>query len=477
MSDDFKFYESFTNSENLQTFDEISSELFENPTPETVIDYSFIEREHPKYANGTSKKRKIEEISENWSELSNCSEKFYLENEAENEAKTYHNLTPVNHSEELLWQNEVELFPFEDKCDQLVREIEQIGSEIGEEINFDGKNDAKMDQKGKKQQSDAKVQHKKNKNCQNSQLSSNLTQKPSNFTQNPSNFTQKPSKLSQKSSNVSNLNQKAKNLAQNIQNGNKKLLSKSKSFKSDAKNLQAKENGGIIRNYQSEPLNGQNGGKFEQNFHLKTQNYQIEARNQGNGSKNLQNGGLKYQNGGQNYQNHSKFHQNASQNFQNGGQNNLKAHQNQPDWQYHNYLQQQSHFGFVPHQYSNIAHNFFPAPPQEPVKPLAPPTAIIYTQEQKTLTCEICVRTFKTTSNLVRHFNSKTHQNKLEIKKNSFKDYKMSPLTDISEEERALLWQIDDEIYEFLQDLEIEKKKTTAVGSFPTPPLTPLPLN
>lgn len=157
-------------------------------------------------------------------------------------------------------------------------------------------------------------------------------------------------------------------------------------------------------------------------------------------------------------------------------ENSISDYQNygnyyQQDWEYHNYLQQQSHYGFYPQQYSNYSYNVYPTRP--------PPTTIAYIQKDvktpKNLTCESCSRAFKTTSNLMRHFQSKTHKKKVESRKKS-SGTTFGPVTDVSEEERKILWQIDDEIWEFLEQLEFEKNITQKVVKkeiFPTPPLTP----
>ncbi|KAL7013704.1 hypothetical protein ACKWTF_015537 [Chironomus riparius] len=96
--------------------------------------------------------------------------------------------------------------------------------------------------------------------------------------------------------------------------------------------------------------------------------------------------------------------------------------------------------------------------------------------------CNICIRTFKSASNLSRHFISKTHLKRLESKKQNSKVTIIrskkprvngigSSFTDISKDERAFLWQLDDEIFMFLKEYEEEKvKKDLALT---TPPLSP----
>lgn len=147
--------------------------------------------------------------------------------------------------------------------------------------------------------------------------------------------------------------------------------------------------------------------------------------------------------------------------------------QNQ-NWQYQNYLQNQSHYGFAQPQYSNYSYNYY----QEP-------TTISYVQSPSNLSCEVCVRVFKTSSNLTRHLASKTHLKKLSSKKKlkntnfnisdvKFESIKKSQgsVTDLSDDEKKILWQIDDEIFEFLKNIENEKigKK---IEIYPTPPLSP----
>lgn len=173
---------------------------------------------------------------------------------------------------------------------------------------------------------------------------------------------------------------------------------------------------------------------------------------------------------------------NYQQNYSNSYYPQYQNHQQ--SWQYHNYLQQQSHYGFIPQHYSNYSYNVYtqPIPPQ--------PATIAYVQSEpqpppikspKNLVCKVCVRAFKTTSNLLRHFNSKTHQKKMTSKKQSRNYTETSKIThgsvtDVSEEEKKILWQIDDEIYEFLNELEIEKNsrgKMMKIEIFPTPPLSP----
>ncbi|XP_070501573.1 myb-like protein I [Chironomus tepperi] len=123
--------------------------------------------------------------------------------------------------------------------------------------------------------------------------------------------------------------------------------------------------------------------------------------------------------------------------------------------------------------------------------------------EESEYSCSICIRSFKSASNLSRHVMSKTHLKRMESKKlnskviiiqtqkpqvtgigSSFTDISKDPrandigssFTDISKEERTFLHRLDDYIFEFLKVYEWEKeqlrngaKKDLAL----TPPLTP----
>lgn len=104
-------------------------------------------------------------------------------------------------------------------------------------------------------------------------------------------------------------------------------------------------------------------------------------------------------------------------------------------------------------------------------------------QQDSQHSCTICIRSFKSASNLTRHYMSKTHLKRLESKKQNSKVTVVrvkkpkigSSFTDISKDERQFLWQLDDEIFNFLKEIEEERTKNGTKNNLalPTPPLSP----
>lgn len=168
--------------------------------------------------------------------------------------------------------------------------------------------------------------------------------------------------------------------------------------------------------------------------------------------------------------------------------------QYQNSWSYQNY--QYSQYGYLPSPYNSY---YMPSPPIEyhqqnsygsnssydyqmansyEIQPQLSQSKLL---PAATHSCDICVRTFKSSSNLTRHFNSKTHLKRLTTSRKTTvprgKKQKLgSSATDLSDEEKRYLWTLDDEIWKFLNELEIEKKNMNSesgIEILPTPPLSP----